>query len=89
MGSAREGGLRKLGEELEAENAGMRVSAEITWLGKAKVRARLQEVFGGCYTPHTALSRIITRHSHSERRFMTAILAKPSAIEITSGKAID
>ena len=36
------GGLKKLREELEAENAGVRVPAEIRWLGGAKVRARFQ-----------------------------------------------
>ena len=36
------GGLRKLREEIEAENTGVRVPAEIRWLGGAKVRARFQ-----------------------------------------------
>ena len=33
------GGLKKLCEELEAENAGVRVPAEIRWLSGAKARA--------------------------------------------------
>ena len=41
MGGARDGGLRKLREELEAENSGVNIPAEIRWLG-AKVRARFQ-----------------------------------------------
>ena len=36
------GGPGKLREELEAENAGVRVLADIRWLGGAKVRARFQ-----------------------------------------------
>ena len=43
MGKERDGGLRKLREELEAENSGVRITAEIRWLGGAKVRARFQE----------------------------------------------
>ena len=35
--------LRKLREELEAENSGVQIPAEIRWLGGAKVRARFQE----------------------------------------------
>ena len=42
MGVARDGGLRKLREELEAENSGVHIPAEIRWLGGAKVRARFQ-----------------------------------------------
>ena len=42
MGGARDGGLRKLREELEAENSGVHIPAEIRWLGGAKVRARFQ-----------------------------------------------
>ena len=42
MGKARDGGLIKLREELEAENSGMHIQAEIRWLGGAKVRARFQ-----------------------------------------------
>ena len=42
MGGAREGGLRKLREELEAENSGMHIPAELRWLGGPKVRARFQ-----------------------------------------------
>ena len=41
MGGTRDGGLRKLREELEAEN-GVHIPAEIRWLGGAKVRARFQ-----------------------------------------------
>ena len=41
-GGARDGGLRKLREELEAENSGVHIPAEIRWLGEAKVRARFQ-----------------------------------------------
>ena len=41
-GGARDGGLRKLREELEAENRGVHIPAEIRWLGGAKVRARFQ-----------------------------------------------
>ena len=36
------GGLRKLREEIEAENTGIHVLADIRWLGGAKVRARFQ-----------------------------------------------
>lgn len=43
MGKARNGGLRKLREELEAENGGVYIPAEIRWLDGAKVRARFQE----------------------------------------------
>ena len=38
MGKERDGGLRKLREELEAENSGVQIPAEIRWLGGAKVR---------------------------------------------------
>ena len=34
------GGVKKLRKELEAENAGVRVPAEIRWLSGAKARAR-------------------------------------------------
>ena len=34
------GGLRKLREELEAENTGVRIPAEVRWLSGAKARAR-------------------------------------------------
>ena len=40
------GGLRKLREELEAENAGVRAPAEIRWLSGAKARARFHR--NGC-----------------------------------------
>ena len=43
----RSGSLRKLREELEAENAGVHISADIRWLGGAKVRARFQETRSG------------------------------------------
>ena len=43
MGKERDGGLRKLREELEAENSGIQIPAEIRWLGGAKVRAHFQE----------------------------------------------
>ena len=46
MGKARDGGLRKLREELEAENSGVHIPAEVRWLGGAKVRARFQEKEG-------------------------------------------
>ena len=39
----KEGGLRKLREELEAENIGVRIPAEIRWLGGVKVRAHFQK----------------------------------------------
>ena len=42
MGRTRDGGLLKLREELEAENSGAHIPAEIRWLGGAKVRARFQ-----------------------------------------------
>ena len=42
MGGARDGRLWKPREELEAENCGMHIPAEIRWLGGAKVRARFQ-----------------------------------------------
>ena len=41
------GSLRKLREELEAENAGVHIPADIRWLSGAKVRARLQEARSG------------------------------------------
>ena len=40
MGKERDGGLRKPREELTVENSGVYISAEIRWLGGAKVRAR-------------------------------------------------
>ena len=43
MGKEKDGGLRKLREELGAENSGVQIPAEIRWLGGAKVRARFQE----------------------------------------------
>ena len=43
MGGARDGGLWKPRMELEAENSGMHIPAEIRWLGGAKVRARFQK----------------------------------------------
>ena len=42
-----DGGLRRLRKELEAENSGVHIPAEIRWLGGAKVRARFQEVKDG------------------------------------------
>ena len=39
----KEGGLWKLREELEAENSGVSIPADIRWLGGAKVRARFQK----------------------------------------------
>ena len=47
MGGVRDGGLRKLREELEAENSGVHIPAEIRWLGGAKARARFQANKGG------------------------------------------
>ena len=47
MGGTRDGGLRKLREELEAENSGVHIPADIRWLGGAKVRARFQANKGG------------------------------------------
>ena len=55
MGSARDGGLRKLREELKAENAGMHIPAEIRWLGGAKVRARFQEKKDGASSVAAAM----------------------------------
>ena len=46
VGKARDGGLRKLREELEAEDIGVHIPAEIRWLGGAKVGARFQEKEG-------------------------------------------
>ena len=43
MGKEKDGGPRKLREELEAENSGIQIPAEIRWLGWAKARARFQE----------------------------------------------
>ena len=37
----------RLREELEAENGGIDIPAEIRWLGGAKVLARYQEIQGG------------------------------------------
>ena len=42
MGRARDSGLRKLREELEAEDTGVHIPAEIRWLCGAKARARFQ-----------------------------------------------
>ena len=44
------GGLRLLREELEAENSGMTIPAEIRWLSRAKAQARYQELRGGTST---------------------------------------
>ena len=41
------GGLRLLREELEAENEGVKISADIRWLSRAKAQARFQETRGG------------------------------------------
>lgn len=41
------GGLAKLREELEAENSGILIPAEVRWLGGAKVRARFQREKSG------------------------------------------
>ena len=41
------GGLRLLREELEAENSGVSIPAEIRWLSRAKAQARFQEIKGG------------------------------------------
>ena len=43
MRKKRDGGLAKLWEELEVENSGVHIPAEIRWLGGAKVWARFQE----------------------------------------------
>ena len=43
MGKEKGGGLRKLREELGAENSGVYIPAGIRWLGGVKVRARFQE----------------------------------------------
>ena len=43
MGRERDGGLRRLHEELEAENSGVHIPTEIKWLGGEKVRDRFQE----------------------------------------------
>ena len=43
MGRERDGGLRKLYEELEAENSRVQIPAEIGWRGGVKVRAWFQE----------------------------------------------
>ena len=40
--SARDGGLRKLRDELGVENSRMHIPAEIRWLGGVTVRARFQ-----------------------------------------------
>ena len=49
MGPTRDGDLRKLREELEAEKSGVCIPAEIRWLGGAMARARFQgrPLFGG------------------------------------------
>ena len=41
------GGLRLLREELEAENDGVSIPADIRWLSRAKAQARFQETRGG------------------------------------------
>ena len=47
MGRVGGGGLPKLWEELEAENIGLQIPAEVRWPGGAKVRARLQRERSG------------------------------------------
>ena len=47
------GGLRPLREELEAENSGVNIPAEIRWLGGTKVRARFQKYEDGTVTAQT------------------------------------
>ena len=42
MGGVRDGGLQKLQEELEVENSGVHITAEIRWLGETKVCVRFQ-----------------------------------------------
>lgn len=42
-----DGGLRRLREELEAENDGVRIPADIRWLSRAKAQARYRETRGG------------------------------------------
>ena len=44
------GGLHLLREELEAENSGVSIPADIRWLSRAKVQARYQELKGGTST---------------------------------------
>ena len=41
------GGLRLLWEELEAENSGVSIPAEIRWLSRAKAQTRFQELRDG------------------------------------------
>ena len=54
------GGLTRLREELEAENGGVDIPAEISWLGGAKVRTRYQEVQGGTSTVVAAVLGEVT-----------------------------
>ena len=44
------GGPRLLREELEAENSGVSIPADIRWLSRAKAQARCQELKGGTST---------------------------------------
>ena len=44
------GGLRLLQEELEAENSGVSIPADIRWLSRAKAQARYQELKGSTST---------------------------------------
>ena len=55
MGRERGGGLRKLWEELEAENSGLHIPAEIRWLGGAKVRTRFRAKKEGAFSMVTAV----------------------------------
>ena len=42
VGRQKDGGLLKLREELEAENSGVQIPAEVRWLSAAKARAKFQ-----------------------------------------------
>ena len=56
----KKGGLTRLREELEAENGGVDIPAEIRWLGGAKVCTRYQEVQGGTSTVVAAVLGEVT-----------------------------
>ena len=60
MGKEKDGGLRKLHEELEAENSGVQIPAEIRWLGGAKVRAWFQEKKEGAFSVVAAVLGEVT-----------------------------
>ena len=55
-GREKDGGLRKLREELEAENSGVHIPAEIRWLRGATIRTRFQQKKEGASSVAAAVS---------------------------------